>query len=108
MAQAQKAQIDAQLAGQGLQLEAAKLQSDARKGQMEAEEVRARIENLRAQALANLAKAGAVQQDAQTNQLLAVLDVLDGVVNWHFTDRQATQADQQMQMDQQQPQRAAV
>jgi len=85
-AQAQKAQADAAIAGQKMQMEAGKLQTAMQKGGLEAQEISARIENLRAAALANMAKAGAVQQDAQTNRMLAVLDMLDGVVNWNQND----------------------
>lgn len=75
-AQTQKTMMEAGMAGQGDRMGQVK-------SALEAEEVRAKIENLRAQALATLAKAGATQQGAQTDQLLAVLDVLDGVVNFH-------------------------
>jgi len=85
-AQAQKAQADAAIAGQKMQMEAGKLQTAMQKGGLEAQEISARIENLRAAALANMAKAGAVRQDAQTNRMLAVLDMLDGVVNWNQND----------------------
>lgn len=50
---------------------------------LEGEKVKAEIEHLRAAALANLAKAGATQRDAQTEQMLTVLDVLDRIIDWH-------------------------
>ena len=53
------------------------------------EEIKARVENLRSQALLNLAKAGVTQQDAQTQQMLAVLDALDKVVSWQRGPQQA-------------------
>lgn len=82
-AQAQQAQANAAIAGQKMQIEGAKVQADTQASAMEAQRMSAEIEKLRADALASMAKAGAVQMDAQTNKMLAVLDMLDGVVNWH-------------------------
>lgn len=59
---------------------------------LEGEKVKAEIEKLRAGAMADLAKAGAVQQDAKTEQMLTVLDVLDRIVDWHGGQQQARAA----------------
>lgn len=59
---------------------------------MEAEEVKARIENLRSQAVLNMSKAGVVGPDAHTNQMLAVLEVMDSLVSWHQNGQAAAQA----------------
>ena len=87
-AQAMKVGHDVQQGTAQAQAENRRTQLDMLKAGYEAEEVKARIESLRAGALANLAKAGATQHDAQTDRFLAVLDALDHVVDWHT---QATQ-----------------
>lgn len=88
--QAQAAGAQAQAHGEALraQAESQRTQADAAKTLLEAEEIRAKVENLRSAALLNLSKAGATQHDARTDQFLAVLDMLDKLVDWHQTDRQ--------------------
>lgn len=88
-AQAQKAQVDAQAAMIKAQSEAHQAQADAQQplidmqqSAYEVERIKAQIENLRASAMANITKAGAIQSDAQTNQMLAHLDALDHLVSW--------------------------
>jgi hypothetical protein len=87
-AQAQKIQADITQGSKQNQAEDLRTQLDATKAAMDAEEVKAKIENLRAAALANLAKAGATHRDSQTDQSLAVLDMLDHLVDWHQTQQQ--------------------
>jgi hypothetical protein len=87
-AQAQKVALEAHMGSQQAQAENARTQVEAARSLMEAEETKAKIENLRAAALANLAKAGVAQQDAHTDQFLAILEMLDRVVGWHQTQRQ--------------------
>jgi hypothetical protein len=79
------------------QAEMHRTQAQVAQAAMDAEATRAKIENLRAAAVANLAKAGIAQQDAHTNDFLAVLELLDRMVGWH---QQGTQlAQQQQQID---------
>ncbi len=70
---------------------------------MEGEKMKAEIENLRAAALANLAKAGATQQTAQTDQYLSILSALDNIVTWHQNSQQMmvdhSNTQQQMAID---------
>ena len=87
-AQAQKLMIDTALGQQKIQADTQKAQLEAVKTALSVDEIRAKIESLRARAMKDLSDAGAVQQDARTNQLLAVLDLLDGVVNWDQSARQ--------------------
>lgn len=82
-AQAQKVVHDIQAGSQRVQADNAKTLLDTHQAMMQGEEIKAKIEALRAGALLDLAKAGATQQGAQTDSLLAVLDLLDGVVDWH-------------------------
>lgn len=89
---AQKMKFDAQMAGHQMRAEQQKMQLDMAKMGMGVEEAKARVENLRAQAMANIAKAGATQRDAYTNQMLAVIDLLDGVVDWHFREQEVQNA----------------
>ena len=84
-AQAQKTMLDAELGSHQVRAENARTQVEAGKAAMQVEEVKARIENLRSQALVNLAKAGTIQNDSQTDRMLAVLDMLDSIVSWHQT-----------------------
>lgn len=96
-AQAQKAQVDAQKASSEFQIEAARMQVEAGKTPWAVEEIKARIANLRSQAMLNASKAGATQMDAYTNQLMTIADVLDGVVDWHFTERGMQQTERQVE-----------
>lgn len=82
-AQAQKTMVDAAQGNAQARAENARTQVEGFRAQMEAEEVKARIENLRSQAIANLAKAGATHAGVQTDQTLAVLEMLDHIVDWH-------------------------
>lgn len=77
--------LQAQAASLGMksQGDTAKTQSDVQRGMLGLEHDRAQIENLRASAMANMAKAGAVQSDAEINQQLARLEELDHLVGWH-------------------------
>ena len=90
-AQAAKTKMDTILGSHQVQATNARTQVEAAKAMLGAEEVKARIESLRAQAMLNLSKAGATQADAQTDQLLGVLDLLDTVVSWRQTERQMEQ-----------------
>lgn len=98
-AQAQKIGMDAQMGSHQAQAEHERTQMEGAKTMMEAEEVKARIENLRSAAMLNMAKAGVVQKDAHTDQMLAVLEMLDSVVGWH-QDNQAMQMQHQQAMQQ--------
>ena len=93
-AQGQKAMIDAHQSGQMAQAENARTMVDMHRAMSEAEETKAKIESLRAGALANLAKAGIMQQDTHTDGFLAVLEMLDKMVGWH-QNAQAAQAQAQ-------------
>ncbi len=101
-AQAAKVQNDAQIGTQQARAENARTQVEAMRASMEAEETKAKIENLRAAAMANLAKAGATHADANTNQQLAVLEMLDKIVDWHVSMNQP-QVPQGAPQQQQQP-----
>ena len=90
-AQAGKVQQDAAIGSAQARAENSRSQIEGVKAAVEAEEVKARIENLRATAIMNLAKAGATQAGSQTDQYLAVLEMLDTLVGWH-------QGQQQMDM----------
>ena len=90
-AQASKAQQDAAIGSAQARAENNRSQIEGVRAAVEAEEVKARIENLRATAIMNLAKAGATQAGSQTDQYLAVLEMLDTLVGWH-------QGQQQMDM----------
>lgn len=94
-AQAQKVQTDAAIGSSQAQAENARTQVDAHRAVLDGEKVKAEIESLRAAAVANLAKAGATQAGAQTDQYLAILEMLDSVVDWHQSqqgiDQNATQ-----------------
>jgi hypothetical protein len=94
-AQAQKVAVDTQLGSNQARAEHERTQLDAAKTVLEAQEVKARIENLRSMALLNLSKAGTTHRDANTDQMLAVLEMLDTLVGWHQNERQM-----QMQQDQ--------
>lgn len=87
-AQAQKVGMDAAIGSAQARAENARTQVEAARSAMEAEEAKARIENLRAQAMANLAKAGATGQGANTDSMLAVLEMLDTIVGWHQNAQQ--------------------
>ena len=103
-----KAQSDAQSSQAELQGELAKAQaevhrsqSDVAIAQLEAEKAKAQIENLRAAAIANLAKAGATQQNADTDGQLAMLEILDRLVGWHHERIGKEQSQQQIDQSQQ-------
>jgi hypothetical protein len=81
-AQAQKTQMDATIGSHQAQAENARTQLEMVRTALDGEKMKAQIESLRAGALANLAKAGATQHDAQTDRFLAVLDMLDTLVGW--------------------------
>lgn len=100
-AQAQKVVADMREGSQRVRADNAKTLLDTHQAMMQGEEIKAKIESLRAGALLDLAKAGATQQGAQTDSLLAVLDLLDGVVDWH-------RGDQEMAMRQNAPATGAV
>ena len=100
-AQAQKVVADMREGSQRVRADNAKTLLDTHQAMMQGEEIKAKIESLRAGALLHLAKAGATQQGAQTDSLLAVLDLLDGVVDWH-------RGDQEMAMRQNAPATGAV
>lgn len=87
-AQAQKTQAEAASGSAQAQAEHERTQLEATRGMMEAEEVKARIENLRSMAVLNLAKAGVTGRDAHTDQMLAVVDMLDTIVGWHQNAQQ--------------------
>jgi hypothetical protein len=106
-AQAAKAQADVQKANNELQIETARMQVEIGKTPWALEEVKARIANLRSQAMLNASKAGATQMDAQTNQLLTIADVLDGVVDWHFRGQDLQQTERGMQQSERQAEQAA-
>lgn len=91
-AQAAKTQHDAALGSHTAQAEAANVQLQAAKAAMSGEETKARIEQMRSAAMLNLSKAGATAQGQQTDQYLAVLDMLDSIVSWHQTAQQQYQA----------------
>ena len=91
-AQAAKVGMDAQIGSHQAQAENARTMLEAHRSAMDAEKIKAEIENLRAAAIANLAKAGATQAGAQTDQYVAVLDMLDQIVGWH-QDQQQSQID---------------
>lgn len=55
---------------------------------IDAEKAKAQIEQLRSTAILNLAKAGVEHRDQNTEDFLAVLDMLDKVVGWHQTSQQ--------------------
>lgn len=101
-AQTQKAQIEAHQGSQQAQAENARTVVDAHRAMMEAEEVKAKIENLRATALMNLAKAGATHVDSNTDQSLAVLEMLDKMVGWHHNQQQINQGQQTIDQNGQQ------
>ena len=87
-AQAQKVGSDAVMGPAQARAEHERTQMEMSKQAMEAEKIKAEIENLRAAALANLAKAGATQQGAQTEQYMSILDALDNIVSWHHNATQ--------------------
>lgn len=87
-AQARKTGAEAATAGAQAQAENARTMVDAHRAAMDAEEVKAKIENLRATAIMNLAKAGATQAGAGTDQYMAILEALDTLVGWHQNQQQ--------------------
>lgn len=91
-AQAEQAKVDAVLGSAAARAENFNNQVQALEAAQRSEEIKARVENLRSQAIANLAKAGATQRDAYTNQLLAVLDVLDTMTAMNQPEEQGTPA----------------
>jgi len=119
-AQAHKTMSDVAMGSAQARAENARTQVESYRIGLEAEEIRAKIENLRAAGIANLAKAGATGQGAQTEQFMAVLEMLDNIVDWHqgyaqlAQDRQTQDQSAQLQREaqqrqaQQQPQPAAA
>lgn len=82
-AQAAKTMQDAKIGSHQAIAEHERTRMEAAKAVLDAQEISARIESLRSAALLNLSKAGVVQHDAQTDRMLAVLDMLDSLVSWH-------------------------
>jgi intein/homing endonuclease len=82
-AQAAKAEADTVLGSHTARAENAETQLQATKLAMSGEETRAKIERLRAAAMLDVAKAEAAEVGSQTEQYLAVLDVLDTLAAWH-------------------------
>lgn len=94
-AQAEKTHMDTMIGTAAARAENFDNQVQALEAAQRSEEIKAKIEALRAQAVLNLAKAGATQVDAATQQALAVLQALDHAVGWHQTERQIGQQEQQ-------------
>jgi len=82
-AQATKTQHDVVVGSHTAQAEAADTQLQAAKLAMSGEETRAKIEQMRSAAMLNVAKAEAAEAGQQTEQYLAILDMLDTLVSWH-------------------------
>jgi hypothetical protein len=89
----QIAQIDQQTAQAKAQSENVRSQADAQKVMLDIESERAKIENLRAAAVANLAKAGILQQGQNTTDSLAILETLDKIMGWQQAQRQQAHAE---------------
>ena len=85
MAEIQAQNFDNQVQQQSMatELQRAQLQAQqqAHSQAIDAEKARAQIESLRAGALANLARVGIDHRSAQTDEIMAVLDMLDRIVN---------------------------
>jgi hypothetical protein len=91
--QADLAKVHADMAR--AQAEQSRSQSDIVQAALQAEAEKAKIENLRATAVANLAKAGILQQDADTDRLEAMLKGFDQLISYHMQSRQQDHAEQQ-------------
>lgn len=90
-AQTEKTKMETMIGTDAARAENFNNQVQAFEAAQRSEEIKARIENLRSQAMLNIAKAGVTQMDARTNELLAVLDTLDRLVNWDQSERQMQQ-----------------
>jgi hypothetical protein len=95
-AQTQKTQHDMVVGSQQVQAERERTYAETQRLALEGEEVRAKIENLRAQAMLNVAKAGATEVGGQTDQYLAILEALDSIVGWHQGALQLQQGARQL------------
>jgi hypothetical protein len=87
-AQASKAEAETVLGSHTARAENAETQLQATKLAMSGEETRAKIERLRAAAMLDIAKAEAAEAGQQTEQYLAILDVLDTLASWHQAESQ--------------------
>jgi len=88
-AQAQKTMAEAAQGNAQAQAENARTHADVLSKMMEAEKTKATVENLRSAAILNLSKAGVTHRDSNTDQVLAVLEILDTIVGWHQNSMQA-------------------
>ncbi len=85
-------QQDAITGSHQAQAENTRTQVEAAKAVLSTQEMQAKIENLRAAAIANLAKAGATQTGAGTDQFMAILEMMDNLVGWHQGQQQIDNA----------------